>query len=334
MSDFIDIGSMRAKLDPETGVIRITSGEKKSLLQKSGFVLNVKPGSKDHALLTNIMVNREETTDDNNVTEYKLPKVVHLSDKYRSEDSAVVPLGITNDREVISWNTRLSGHLKVTGISGSGKSELLKSIVDHVNTHQKHTKAFYWNSDENDFIKPSDGFLHLYENIEFNDSSKNAGFISRVQQMMMERYEYLEKMNKSNLEQEIDNGDFKRVFVIIDGYENFLPKVQKRTDADTMRIGDHFSATVSQREHLMTIGSILRLGRAAGTHLAISATKFDSEELTNEMNANISTIVKLRDQDNQSSHFGLPGDAFVKTYHQEKDESFLKESMAKLFIRE
>lgn len=222
MSRSIDIGKMKAKLDPRSGFITLSSSDKDSPLRQNGVLFNVSPGTQRYDILKEMI---EETSEEENVfttgQNEKLPKVVYLGDKYRSKDSTTVPLGIGTDRRTLYWDTKTAAHLVVTGQTGSGKTTVLQSIVDHVNTHRKDTRAIYCNPSLYNEVIRFENFKNVHENIQFVETGDSESTISRVQEMMVERYNYLEEIGLEDIEPGIRIGDFKRVFFMIDELKKY-----------------------------------------------------------------------------------------------------------------
>lgn len=250
MSRSIDIGKMKARLDPESGFITLSSVEKDSPLRQNGVLFNVSPGTQKYDILKEMI---EEIPENKRVfsSGEKLPKVVYLGDKYRSKDSTTVPLGIDTDRRTVYWDTKTSPHLVIAGKTGTGKTTVAKSIVDHVNTHRQDSRAIYFNRNKelHEEVIRFENFKNVHESVQFIDTGNEELTISRVKEMMVERYNYLEETGLEDIEPGIRIGDFKRVFFMIDEFKRY-------PHSDPSRASEMLS-------------DILRRGSSVGIHVAI-----------------------------------------------------------------
>lgn len=188
--------------------------------------------------------------------ERQLPKVVHMSEKYHSSVPDEIPLGIDKNGTTVKWESSKFIHMAVQGGTGSGKSMMISSILDHVSRHKKTTRAYVSS------LKPLSEVnhdLHLDklnlpdENIDINGNPLE--YARKIESMMVNRYEYMEKHRLVSLSEEIARGETKRVFFIVDGVEEWLSSINPS----------------DSKEPLSLLRSILRIGRAAGIHVIFSS---------------------------------------------------------------
>lgn len=194
--------------------------------------------------------------------ERQLPKVVHMSEKFHSSVPDEIPLGIDKDGATFKWEAEKYGSLAVSGSAGSGKSMLLSSVVHHINQHKKTAKAYVssmkWTKELNHDLY-LDGLSLIDENIDINNNPLE--YARKVHSMMMDRYEYMEKNHLNSLSQEIARGEMKRVFLIVDGLEEWL------------HLSAYSKPEGQSQETRVILGNLLRRGRGAGVHVVLSSQR-------------------------------------------------------------
>lgn len=280
MPKSIGIGDMTASLDTKTGFIRVTSKESGSDLKKHGFVLNVTPGSKEYRLLMNAIIGNDEYDGE---MERQAPKIIKLSDKYKSQDHYRIPLGLDADdyENVVTWNPQCehdvlmgSPHLSLEGGSGSGKTTILTAIIEHLSRYPDNAHIYYHGThqDSDDLIKniPALRNIDFYESLENNPirdcyDSLADNPIREAYSAMEERTLWAENKSKRKV-QEAAKAEMKSIYVVIDKLESLITPVY---DVEI------FHTDENRRQ----LGHLLRYGKSVGIHLVLSCQRYLSDLL-------------------------------------------------------
>lgn len=308
MSNTVDMGNMRAHLDPKTGFIRLTCTDKDSRLKREGFVVNLTPGSREYRMVAEQLMDGEG--DRLQEIQHQEPTDIVLSDKYRSDDLFTVPLGIRSDKSVLHWNilggsskSTTGSHLSIDGATGSGKTVLLHSILDHLNRHRKSTRVLFYDGMGGRFV-----YHDILRHLEMPDehiavyADEDTSFLHKAHRMMRDRAQFLEQRGVS-AQDAIREGTLDAVFVVVDEYSRMRKKMTK----DEKILWEH----------------MLAHGHWSGVHVLVTSQDFRFAGADDRMMVNIPCSAHFRGrhegtEDLRTGKFFLDGEqalAFVPDWN-------------------
>lgn len=206
--------------------------------------------------------------------------------QYNKTPKNLIPLGDDLDKKTVYWNLNKDPHAIVVGMSGSGKSNLINLIIDHILHNYKDCKLF---------LADYKGGMELstYENIDnvvaYSESLKDANsFIASIEEEYDNRIEILKKhkyRDYSKFVNDKPNTSLKRCFIIIDEFSMLLRLDSKNSD---------FNA-------IDTLIDLSKRIRATGMHMILACQRPTVASIPSELKANISCIIGMRTRDTHNS---------------------------------
>ena len=189
---------------------------------------------------------------------------------------AKIPLGIDPKGKKVYWDATYDAHMGIIGGSGTGKTNLMETILTHC-------------------VKNGDKIrvvgIDMYKN-EMQDSERYSPVVLGVattagnalktlefaREYMMKNYE---EMEKAGVNHHLDLEDSpKLLLVMIDEFSTVLRKYGDADDA----IKDEIKARLVE---------LVRLGRAAGVQVVLSSQQMDTDIIPEEIWNTISSHVSM-----------------------------------------
>lgn len=182
-----------------------------------------------------------------------------------------IPIGVVegkNGLEEYALNVSISPHIFISGSTGSGKSTVQRSIINHCLQHSED-----WRFLGIDLSRVEFSPYAQYEPAVLaiaSDVSESVNVLRYAKDEMMERYKKMETNGVSHFKGLPQH--MNALMIMIDGAYNLLMPSGIKTEEG--REEDALKAEATQ-----LIGDIARLGRFTGIHLAISTSRIDKRLL-------------------------------------------------------
>lgn len=164
----------------------------------------------------------------------------------------------------LEWTPNSAPHLMVGGGTGAGKTVLLQNLAIQAAKNDWKVQLLF-----------SEGKTHLSVDDVVSE-------LSKVHHELVSRYRKMEKLGEIRY----SDIDAEPMLIMIDGLDDLISREGNDAFSDVSRDFNNLLRSL--------ITSILRLGRAAGIQLAISARDVEALGLDNEVVACISSRVILR----------------------------------------
>lgn len=186
-----------------------------------------------------------------------------------SEDA--LPLGIDSDSHVFSKDLLVIPHALICGVSGSGKTAFLQTLLTVVvnKKSEKEIKLLIYDSKLSDYSS-FNGIPHVYIPT-INDPTRGTGCIQWVLVEMLKRYRLFSEAKVKNISMynEICEESLPHVFVIIDDFFELI----------------HLSP--AEGDLISSLQRILISGRQAGIHCMLVTAVPSDKRLKKELLPNI-----------------------------------------------
>ena len=216
---------------------------------------------------------------DNNNSQVCLKSlIINESFLNKSNSNLLIPIGLNESGEYIYKDIKEMPHLLISGISGSGKSVFIHSVINSLlYTNDSNTLKFVLF----DFKQAE---LHMYKDlpnlllpiIQNFDEGKSA--ICYLLQEMNNRFSLLKQAEKYNL----------------DSYNNYAKENNKSILPSIVVIFDEVDCFLSGKEILNQISMLVAKGRAVGIHFIFASQLFDSYNMPATIKANIPVRIAFR----------------------------------------
>ena len=216
----------------------------------------------------------------------RAPELPVIPYSYEKTPKNLIPLGLDLDEKVVYWNLKKDPHAMVIGTSGSGKSNLINVLINHILHNYKGCKLFL-----GDYKGGME--LSTYENIDnvvsysesLSDAEKlisdiEAEYTSRVEIMKKEGYRDYSKFVNDK-----PNTSLKRAFVIIDEFSMLLRLNAKKDEFDAME----------------TLIDLSKRVRAVGMHIILACQKPTITNIPSDLKTNVSCIIGMKTRDSHNS---------------------------------
>lgn len=248
MSNFVDLGNIRAKYDFRNEVIRLTSSE--DGLKENGFMVTLHRGSKEYDLLIDRIAKNNESGEIKPPDKNVFPKMIQLSEKYKLKNPFTIPIGLKEDKEISSWDTTKNSWLSITGSSGSGKSSVLANILSHISDNPLHWQAEYVPRTE--FVEPLIEKVRdktFSENISIHGTSNLHTVLLNCYKTIEKRIEFVNQNSTYELNNKIQSGNLKRIMLCLDETVNKMSKNEMILLSDILYRGKNVGVNVTLATH-------------------------------------------------------------------------------------
>lgn len=213
----------------------------------------------------------------------ELPTIPYV---YQKTSKNLIPLGVDLDGKIVYWNLKKDAHAMVIGTTGSGKSNLINVLIDHILHNYKGCKLFL-----GDYKGGME--LSTYENVanvvsyseSLNDADKliadiEAEYSSRVEIMKKAGYRDYNKFVNDK-----PNTSMKRAFVIIDEFSMLLRLNAKKDEFDAIE----------------TLIDLSKRVRSVGIHVLLACQKPTTTNIPSDLKTNVSCIIGMKTRDSHNS---------------------------------
>ena len=213
----------------------------------------------------------------------ELPTIPYV---YQKTPKNLIPLGVDLDGKIVYWNLKKDAHAMVIGTTGSGKSNLINVLIDHILHNYKGCKLFL-----GDYKGGME--LSTYENVanvvsyseSLNDADKliadiEAEYSSRVEIMKKAGYRDYNKFVNDK-----PNTSMKRAFVIIDEFSMLLRLNAKKDEFDAIE----------------TLIDLSKRVRSVGIHVLLACQKPTTTNIPSDLKTNVSCIIGMKTRDSHNS---------------------------------
>lgn len=214
-------------------------------------------------------------------------------------DWNIFPLGLKSGGEEAVWNVSVYPHCLVAGTTGSGKSVTQGTILLHALQSPDWRVVL---------IDPKRVELSIYRDhpnvlrvaTELEDS---VDLIQQVEQEMMSRFTRMESAGVKHFRSLPDPPP--AILLMVD--ETFALLSPSGIKSEEGKQQDEIKARIG-----ILIGSIARLGRAAGVHQVLATQRPDAKVLPGEVKANLDARIAQGRMDNIPSLMTLDSDAATR----------------------
>ena len=198
----------------------------------------------------------------------------------------LIPLGIDLDGNVVYWNLKKDAHAMIIGTTGSGKSNLINVLIDHILHNYKGCRLFL-----GDYKGGME--LSTYENVanvvSYSESLSDADrLIADIEAEYTSRVEIMKKAGYRDYSKFVNdkpNTSLKRAFVIIDEFSMLLRLNAKKDEFDAME----------------TLIDLSKRVRCVGIHIILACQKPTITNIPSDLKANVSCIIGMKTRDAHNS---------------------------------
>ena len=216
----------------------------------------------------------------------RAPKLPVIPYQFEKTPKNLIPLGIDLDGKVVYWNLKKDAHAMIIGTTGSGKSNLMNVLIDHILHNYKGCKLFL-----GDYKGGME--LSTYENVanvvSYSESLKDAEkLISDIEAEYTSRVEIMKKAGYRDYNKFVNdkpNTSLKRTFVIIDEFSMLLRLNAKKDEFDAME----------------TLIDLSKRVRAVGMHIILACQKPTITNIPSDLKTNVSCIIGMKTRDAHNS---------------------------------
>jgi len=277
---FITLDGVRVYFDRKTNTIQITSTDKRIVGEP--FKISLNQGTETEQTLRNLLLEEGVITEED-TPGLRIPKRALYPTDFKTLRALPwnkIPIGLGVDSEIVYWDVVKEPHSLIVGATGSGKSVYQRSLILHTLLHSDE-----WRFMGIDLKKVELSPYKKYTKVVLDigdDLRSGVEVIEAAYKEMMKRYEAMESQGFNYFKDLKDDKDeeLPAIMVMLDEASMFLSLEGIQTDEGIITDGLHMQA-----QHL--VGTIARLGRAAGIHLAISTQRPDATFLKSELKANL-----------------------------------------------
>lgn len=216
----------------------------------------------------------------------RAPELPTIPYEYTKTPKNLIPLGLDLDEKVVYWNLKKDPHAMVIGKSGSGKSNLINVLINHILHNYKGCKLFL-----GDYKGGME--LSIYENVanvvSYSESLSDADkLISDIEAEYTSRVEIMKKAGYRDYNKFVNdkpNTSMKRAFVIIDEFSMLLRLNSKKDEFDAME----------------TLIDLSKRIRAVGIHIILACQKPTITNVPSDLKTNVSCIIGMKTRDAHNS---------------------------------
>lgn len=237
------------------------------------------------------------------IREEEIPRLPY---KYRKTYEYLVPVGVDLEDRIVYWNLKDDPHLMLIGMTGSGKSRMLNSLIDHL-IHNNKPNLY--------LIDLKRGMeLGLY--YELPNCKGHASTLPEVRKLLDKFEAEAEKRYK---------------WLIEKGYTDFNEYVADHPDEKCNRailIVDEFAdITRGNKEMVDRIIDLACKVRAVGMTILLAAQRPTADFINPGLKANISGIIGMKSNNSHNSNMTIerngcerlkPGQAITRLSGEER----------------
>lgn len=213
----------------------------------------------------------------------ELPTIPYV---YQKTPKNLIPLGVDLDGKIVYWNLKKDAHAMVIGTTGSGKSNLINVLIDHILHNYKGCKLFL-----GDYKGGME--LSTYENVanvvSYSESLNDADkLIADIEAEYSSRVEIMKKAGYRDYNKFINdkpNTSMKRAFVIIDEFSMLLRLNAKKDEFDAIE----------------TLIDLSKRVRSVGIHVLLACQKPTTTNIPSDLKTNVSCIIGMKTRDSHNS---------------------------------
>ena len=213
----------------------------------------------------------------------ELPTIPYV---YQKTPKNLIPLGLDLDVNIVYWDLKKDPHAIVVGTSGSGKSNLINVLINHILLNYKGSKLFL-----GDYKGGME--LSIYENLKnvvsYSESLKDAEkLIADIDEEYNSRVKIMKEAGYRDYSKFINdkpNSSMKRAFIIIDEFSMLLRLNSKKEGFDAIE----------------TLIDLSKRIRAVGMHLILACQKPTVTNVPSDLKTNVSCIIGMKTRDAHNS---------------------------------
>ena len=213
----------------------------------------------------------------------ELPTIPYV---YQKTSKNLIPLGVDLDGKIVYWNLKKDAHAMVIGTTGSGKSNLINVLIDHILHNYKGCKLFL-----GDYKGGME--LSTYENVanvvSYSESLNDADkLIADIEAKYSSRVEIMKKAGYRDYNKFVNdkpNTSMKRAFVIIDEFSMLLRLNAKKDEFDAIE----------------TLIDLSKRVRSVGIHVLLACQKPTTTNIPSDLKTNVSCIIGMKTRDSHNS---------------------------------
>lgn len=277
---FITLDGVRVYFDRKTNTIQITSIDKRIVGEP--FKISLNQGTETEQTLRNLLLEEGVITKED-TPGLRIPKRALYPTDFKTLRALPwnkIPIGLGVDSETIYWDVVREPHSLVVGATGSGKSVYQRSLILHALLHSDEWRVMGVDLKKVE-LSPYKKYTKVVLDIG-DDLRSGVEVIEAAHNEMMKRYEAMESQGLNHFTDLKDNNgkEVPAIMVMLDEATMFLGLEGVKTDEGIIADGLHMQA-----QNL--VGTIARLGRAAGIHLVIATQRPDVTIFKGEFKANL-----------------------------------------------
>lgn len=216
----------------------------------------------------------------------RAPELPTIPYAYQKTSKNLIPLGVDLDGNIVYWDLKKDPHAIVVGTSGSGKSNLINVLINHILLNYKGSKLFL-----GDYKGGME--LSIYENLKnvvsYSESLKDAEkLIADIDEEYNSRVKIMKEAGYRDYSKFINdkpNSSMKRAFIIIDEFSMLLRLNSKKEGFDAIE----------------TLIDLSKRIRAVGMHLILACQKPTVTNVPSDLKTNVSCIIGMKTRDAHNS---------------------------------
>lgn len=216
----------------------------------------------------------------------RAPELPTIPYEYAKTPKNLIPLGLDLDGNIVYWDFKKDPHAIVVGTSGSGKSNLINVLINHILLNYKGSKLFL-----GDYKGGME--LSIYENLKnvvsYSESLKDAEkLIADIDEEYNSRVKIMKEAGYRDYSKFINdkpNSSMKRAFIIIDEFSMLLRLNSKKEGFDAIE----------------TLIDLSKRIRAVGMHLILACQKPTVTNVPSDLKTNVSCIIGMKTRDAHNS---------------------------------
>lgn len=308
---FLNLDNLRVFYDKKENVIKLTSTDED--LAGKPFQITLKQGTESEATLRDLLIENEVITEEEVDPQYGIPKYAKYPQK--KDDLSrwdEFPMGVSKNSVKININISTAPHALIGGSTGSGKSIIFRNYFLHTLRHKEAWSVFA---------------IDL-KRVEFSPYKKlpQVDSIATTHEEAFDMLRFLKKqLDKRYLDMENERVNHflalkkpsKAIMLIIDEAALLLSQDGSKTE-EGKRLNEE------KVEMQSILGSLARLGRAAGIHVVVGTQRPDATIFPGELRANLDTKLAAGKMDSTPSMMVLGSSMATKIPGELKGRGVLK----------
>ena len=277
---YVTLDGVRVSYRKSDNTIHITSTDEDF---EAGFHLTLNEGSSAERGLRQILIDNgiveEETLKD------KLPEFVAAPTDRGVWDK--IRLGVTSDGTLVSWHVALSPH----GLIAGAVEPIVELIKNHCVRHETKWDVYVVNTQNH--VAPNT----KHHAVNLRGATK---MLYDLVDEMGQRFAYMAKLEVNHFDKLPVNTGAKNIMVLLEDYNSLFSTTQN-------------ARTQDETDFIELLHRLVRLGRAAGIHIVINATRPDVRFLPGELRNNLDLRIVMGRMDSTPSSILLESGEAVRT---------------------